>query len=322
VPVTDTHRAPAGLRAIRSLGEGGMGAVILAVRREGAFERRYAVKRLLPVLRDDTAARTAFLDEAKLAGQLYHPNVVRVFDAGEDEDGPYMVLEYIDGFSLVEVVRRAGARGEAVPLEVGLELMRDVALGLRAAHEARDLDDRPLGLIHRDLSPANVLVGLDGVARLADFGIARGLGRSSKTTQAILKGKMGYMAPEVLRFEEPTQRADLFAFGVVLFELLTGKRLYSGSDVAQRILNEPQPDILDFRPGAPPELVALLFALLAKDPTSRPRSARAVVRTLETVLARASEDAEEELLLASEYLPILARVPRGDATTPGMLLPD
>jgi len=315
-------RAPAGLRAIRSLGEGGMGAVLLAVRQEGAFERRYAVKRLLPILREDKAARTAFLDEARLAGHLYHPNVVRTFDVGEDDDGPYMILEYIDGFSLVEVVRRARARGESVPLEVGLELMRDVALGLRAAHEARDLRGRPLGMIHRDLSPANVLVGLDGIARLADFGIARGLGRSSQTTQAILKGKVGYMAPEVLRFEEPTQRADLFAVGVVLFELLTGKRLYSGDDAPQRILNEPQPDLFELRPGAPPELVGLLFALLAKEPESRPESARKVAAALETVLARASEDAEDELILATEYLPLLTRVPRRDSTTPGMLLPD
>lgn len=299
-----------------------MGTVLLAVRQEGAFERRYAVKRLRPVLREDPAARTAFLDEARLAGHLYHPNVVRVFDVGEDDDGPFMILEYVDGFSLVEVVRRARARGESVPLEVALELMRDVSLGLRAAHEARDLSGRPLGLIHRDLSPANVLVGMDGVARLADFGIARGLGRSSQTTQAILKGKTGYMAPEVLRFEEPTQQADLFAFGVVLFELLTGTRLYSGTNAAQRILTEPQPDLMELRPGAPPELVGLLFALLAKEPESRPANARAVARSLETVLARASEDAEDELLLASEYLPLLARVPRRDSTTPGMLLPD
>ncbi len=315
-------RAPAGLRAIRSLGEGGMGAVLLAVRREGAFERRYAVKRLLPVLREDEAARAAFLDEARMAGHLYHPNVVRTFDVGEDEDGPYMILEYIDGLSLVEVVRRSRSRGESVPMEVGLELMRDVALGLRAAHEARDLQGRSLGMIHRDLSPANVLVGLDGIARLADFGIARGLGRSTKTTQAILKGKVGYMAPEVLRYEEPTQRADLFSFGVVLFELLTGERLYAGDDAPQRILNEPQPDLMELRPGAPPELVGLLFGLLAKEPESRPASARKVASVLEHVLARASEDAEDELLLASEYVELLARVPRRDSTTPGMMIPD
>lgn len=316
------REAPAGLRAIRSLGEGGMGTVLLAVRREGAFERRYAVKRLRPLLREDAAARAAFLDEAKLAGHLYHPNVIRVFDVGEDEGGPFMILEYVDGFSLVEVVRRSRSRGGGLPLEVGLELMRDVALGLRAAHEARDLDGRPLGLIHRDLSPANVLVGLDGVARLGDFGIARGLGRSSKTTQAILKGKTGYMAPEVLRFEEPSQRADLFSFGVVLFELLVGERLYAGPDAARRILEEPQPDLMEQRPGAPPELVGLLFGLLAKEPESRPESARAVASALELILARASEDAEDELVLASEYVPRLTRVPRDDATTPGVRIPD
>ena len=298
-----------------------MGEVLLALRREGAFERRYAVKRLRPALRADPAARTAFLDEARLAGLLYHPHLVRVFDVGEDADGPFMVMEYVDGLSLGALVRRAEARGWDVPLPVGLELLRDVARGLAAAHEARDVDGRPLELVHRDLSPENVLVGRDGVARLADFGIARALGRATETTREILKGKRGYMAPEVLRFEEPTPRSDLFAFGVVLFETLAGRRLYPPPDGARRILSEPPPDLLEERPDAPPALVGLLFALLAPEPGSRPESARAVATALEEALARASVD-EDELTLARDWLDALLRRDEDeDATLTGIPLP-
>jgi len=311
---------PLGLRMVRVLGRGGMGEVVLAARREGAFERIYAVKRLRPELLGDAEARTAFLDESRLAGLLYHPNLVRVFDVGEDQHGPYMTMEYVEGYSLGEVVRRCHGLEIDLPLSVALEIMRDVALGLRAAHEARDVRDQPLSLIHRDLSPENVLVGTDGIARLADFGIARAIGRATATTQAILKGKLGYMAPEQLRFEEPSQRSDLFSFGIVLYEILAGRRLYKGTEGARRILEEPQPDLLDERPDAPMELVGLLFELMAKPPESRPASAREVAQRMEQILAQVSM--EEDLVLTRDFIAELSRpLDLADPTVPITTLP-
>lgn len=272
-----------------------MGEVALVLRREGVFARRYALKRLRPALAQDPAARRAFLEEAALSGHLYHPNVVRVYEVGEDGEGPFMLMELVEGLSLAALIRTLDDVGEEVPLPVALELLRDVALGLRAAHEALDHRGRPLQIVHRDLTPSNVLVGLDGVARLADFGIARA--RGAAMARAHLGG---YTAPEVLGGDAGDARADLFAFGVVLYELLVGRRLYRGDDAPVRIAAEPPPDLFEERPDAPPALVRLCFELLAKDPANRPGSAAMLVRRLEAILAEASVD--EEPLLARDFL--------------------
>ncbi|MEM9068015.1 MAG: serine/threonine-protein kinase [Myxococcota bacterium] len=304
-----------GFQTVRLLGRGGMGEVWLVVRREGAFVRSYALKRLRKDLRSNRPAQVAFVDEARVAGLLYHPNVVRVFDVGSDDDGPYMLMEHIDGMSLTQILRKCSEEEWDVPAAVAFELMRDVALGLQAAHEGTDMGGQRLEMIHRDLSPENVLVGFDGVARLADFGIAKALGRATETTRAILKGKVGYMAPEVLRYEQPNQRSDLFSFGVVLFELLAGRRLYGGDDAVPRILEEPQPDLLEERPDVPSEAVALLFGLLAKRPEDRPQSARVVVHQLERAMATLAADGE--LILAREFMASLAN-PTHDTVVQGV----
>jgi serine/threonine-protein kinase len=160
-----------------------------------------------------------------------------------------------------------------------------------------------MGLVHRDVSPQNLLVGFDGVTRVTDFGIAKALGRTTRTATGILKGKYGYLSPEQLRFEEPDRRSDVFSLGVVLFELLSGKRLYKnvdGMDGARRILNEPPPDIGEFREDVPDALVELLFSMLAKDPAHRPGTARDVARTLEPIVATLVE--LEGRMEVSEYL--------------------
>jgi len=172
---------------------------------------------------------------------------------------------------------------------VALRIGAEVAAGLHAVHETAGPDGQPLQLIHRDISPQNVLIGFDGLARVTDFGIAKALGRATRTTTGVLKGKLGYLAPERLRFEEPDRRADLFSFGVVLFELLAGRRLYDSADEEgpRRILNQPPPDLADDRDDAEPELIELLFELLAKDPAARPAHAGLVARRLEQLSAAA-----------------------------------
>jgi tRNA A-37 threonylcarbamoyl transferase component Bud32 len=266
-----------------------MGRVDLSSRREGTFERLYAVKHLHAHVREDAEMRAMFLDEARIAGLLRHPNVVSVVDVGEDDEGPFLVMDYVEGVPLTSLVKRALETETQLPIEVALRIAIDVARGLAAAHDLCDSDGAPLHLVHRDVSPHNVLVGFDGIARVTDFGIAKVLGRqSAQTSTGILKGKLGYMSPEQLRFHAPDRRSDLFSLGVVLYELLAGRRLYRGSEgesAALRILEEPPPDLADARDDAPPALVGLLFALLAKDPADRPRDAHAVEHALEEVLA-------------------------------------
>lgn len=263
------------------LARGGMGEVKLGMRQAGEFRRLVAIKRLRPEYADDPRFHDMFLAEARLAGLVRHANVVSVLDVGVDEGGPYLVMDYVEALTLADVLK-AGA----VPLQVALRIVREVALALGAAHALRGADGELLGLVHRDVSPQNVLLGFDGVARLTDFGIAKAHG-TAQTSTGVLKGKVGYMAPEQLRFLPPTPRTDLFALGVVLHELLTGSRLYHGGDtgtVARRILDEPSPDLYEAVPDAPSALIELHFELLAKDPDDRPASADEVATRLGAVL--------------------------------------
>jgi serine/threonine-protein kinase len=167
--------------------------------------------------------------------------------------------------------------------------------GLHAAHELTSHDGKPLHLVHRDISPQNVLIGFDGVVRLTDFGIAKALGHDAETTTGILKGKLGYMAPEQLRFERPDRRTDLYALGVVLFELLSGRRLYSGgaeSETPHLILHGPVPDISEERRDVPDSLVGLLFDLLAKEREHRPLDAREVADRIGAIMEEMGEPPE------------------------------
>ncbi|MFK7988201.1 MAG: serine/threonine-protein kinase [Sandaracinaceae bacterium] len=268
------------------IARGGMATVDLVVRREGSFLRPYAMKRFLPGATAD--AKRMFLDEARIAGLLRHPNVVSVLDVGEDREGPYLLMDYVEGVSLYELIRAyVRASSDPIPVQICLRILVQAARGLAAAHELRDPSGEHLELVHRDISPQNLLLDLSGTVRVADFGIARATGRATETENGILKGKLGYLAPETLRFESVDHRADLFSLGVVAFELFAGKRLYGGGDVnttAQRILFEAPPDVGMLQPDAPDGAVELLFRLLAKEPAHRPESARDVADTLDALL--------------------------------------
>jgi serine/threonine-protein kinase len=263
-----------------------MGSVELAVRRDGSFERLFALKRLNAAFAGESDVRAMFLDEARIAGLLRHPNVVSVVSVGEDAAGPFLVMEYVDGVSVGELIQNRAVH--PIPLDLGLRIVAQAADGLHAAHELVGPDGSALDIVHRDVSPQNILLGFDGIARVTDFGIAKALGRVTRTSTGILKGKLGYISPEQLRFEEPDRRADLFALGVVLFELLTGKRLYPSKgdmDGPRRILNEAPPDLGDHRRDADPELVELCFELLAKDREERPKTAKELARRLDAMIA-------------------------------------
>jgi len=178
-----------------------------------------------------------------------------------------------------------------------------VAMGLHAAHEVRSEDGSVLHLVHRDVSPQNILIGFDGTVRVTDFGIAKALGNVSQTNAGVLKGNMGYLSPEQLRFEEPDRRSDFFSLGVTLYELLSGVRLYpntSGFDGTRRILVEPPPDIGEVRSDVPPALVELLFELLSKDRGGRPATGLEIATRMEGILAVLID--EEGSVTVSDYM--------------------
>jgi serine/threonine-protein kinase len=263
-----------------------MGFVDLALRQEGRFRRLYAIKRLHPHHRHDAGFRAMFMDEGRLAGMIRDPNVVSVHDVGEDAEGPFLVMDYVDGISLAAIIKGLNPDSAALPLALCVSIAAQTARGLHAAHEVRSDDGAVLGLVHRDVSPQNILAGFDGTVRVTDFGIAKALGNVNRTATGFLKGNVGYMSPEQLRFEEPDRRSDLFSLGVVLYEALGRRRLYRNDDAnqaARRILSEPPPDIQEVRADAPPELVQLLFELLAKERELRPESALAVAERLEAL---------------------------------------
>ncbi len=285
-PVNATRR----YQPLFEIARGGIGSVHLAVKREGEFERLYAMKTLHPHYVTEESIRSMFLAEAKIAGLIRHPNVVAVSDVGETRDGPFLVMDYVEGVSLGELMRAPELGHLSVALSA--KIASDVARGLHAAHELEGHDGSRLRVVHRDVSPQNILLGFDGVVRVTDFGIAKALGQQDQTATGILKGKLGYMAPEQLRFQRPDHRTDLYALGVVLFEMLSGRRLYSGgmeSDVPQRILFGPVPDIEDFRRDVPPALQELLMQLLAKLPDHRPDDALEVADRLQLVAEEGSD---------------------------------
>jgi alpha-tubulin suppressor-like RCC1 family protein/tRNA A-37 threonylcarbamoyl transferase component Bud32 len=279
--------APAPIRdvVILRIAEGGMGYIDLVARRQGRFSRLFARKRLHPYLRGDPTFRAMFLDEARLAGLIRHPNVAAALEVGEDAEGPFLLMDYVDGPSVAEILERFRPRESLLPVAFCVAVAAQAARGLHAAHELASAQGTLLGVVHRDISPKNLLVGYDGLVRVADFGIAKANDNLEQTRVGVLKGNVGYMAPEYLRFQDLDGRSDLFALGIVLYEMLTRERLYDGEDtaaIARRILDEPAPDIFERR-DVPPELAALLFDLMAKDRAARPASALVAAARLDQI---------------------------------------
>jgi serine/threonine-protein kinase len=300
---TGEHSPIASYARVLELARGGMGEVELALRSDGTFRRLYAIKRLHEPLQADEEFRAMFMDEARVAGLIRHPNVVSVLDVGEDDRGPFLVMEYVEGVSVHTLLKRLNAREEVLPIQVVVRIVADTARGLHAAHQLTTPEGTPLNLVHRDVSPQNVMIDYDGTVRVMDFGVAKAFGRLTRTDSGLLKGKIGYMSPEQLRFRDIDRRSDLFSLGVVLHELLTGQRLYGSkhpTPAPRRILEESPSDPGEARSDIPPELVALVFELLAKDPELRPATARKVADRLDTVRVRL--EAEEGPINLSDYL--------------------
>jgi serine/threonine-protein kinase len=251
---------------------------------ELGFRQLVAIKRPHPHLIDDRGFRDAWLREARLAAGIHHANVVDVRDIEVVGDAIQLVMDYIEGASLGELVSALSREDRKLPAGVAVRVVLDACAGLHAAHEACDDDGHSLELVHRDVSPQNILVGVDGVARVTDFGIAKCAGSAEQaTSQGMLKGKAGYMAPEYVRGEVIDRRADVFALGVVLWEALAGKRLFRGdndSDTLARVLLAQAPPVSENDPALA-ALDAPIARALAGDRASRFATAEDLARALE-----------------------------------------
>src|SRR5688572_15159680 len=215
---------------------GGMASVHLA-RLSGSegFSRVVAVKRMHQHFAENPEFKRMFSAEARMAARIRHPNVVPTLDVLVDRNELVIVMDYVHGESLQTLVKAASAKSAPVPIQVLSAVMVSVLHGLHAAHEARDESGKPLGIIHRDVSPHNVLVGSDGVARVLDFGVAKAKHAHQDTDPGRLKGKFSYMAPEVIRGEPGTRKADVFSAAVVTWELITGRKLFAGATDQERM---------------------------------------------------------------------------------------
>jgi serine/threonine-protein kinase len=277
-------------KLVKLIASGGMAEVYLA-RQAGAagFEKLVCLKRIVPHLARDKQFVEMFLNEARLAARLDHPNIVSIFDLGEVNGNYFIAMEFIDGPSLRAIHKTAADRGELLPVPETCKIVSMAAGGLQYAHDLAGSDGRPLGLVHRDISPDNILVHRNGAAKVVDFGIAKAANSSSQTRTGTLKGKVAYMPPEQLRGEELDRRTDVFALGVVLYELLAGRRPWEGvSDVALigKIMTEKPQPLAELRPDAPPELCAIVEKALAKDRAQRYQSCHELQADLESLVTQ------------------------------------
>jgi serine/threonine protein kinase len=250
------------------LATGGMAEVLLArLRGPHGFERPLVIKRMLPHLAADPLMVDMFLDEARIIANLRHPNLVHVHELGREGADLFMAMEFLEGESVAGVCRRLARLGTNLDFALAAHVVAEACAGLHAAHEATTPDGRPLEIVHRDVSPQNVFVEYSGAVHVIDFGIATNVDRVGRTEAGTVRGKFEYLAPEHIEGRTVDRRADVFALGVVLFELVTGRRLYKRDNHAatmMAILSEPVPDIASFRQDTPARLGAICSRALVK----------------------------------------------------------
>jgi serine/threonine-protein kinase len=279
---------------------GGM-AMVWAARLKGTrgFQKIVAVKTMLPKLSEDDQFEKMFLDEASLASKVRHPNAVEILDLGEQDGVLFLAMEWIDGIPLNQLMKAAKQKG-GVPTTVAIRIVMQASAGLHAAHEQTDGKGKSIGLVHRDISPQNILVTYDGVAKVVDFGVAKATALGDGATQAgQLKGKVSYMAPEQVRGEPIDRRVDVFAMGIVLYALTTGKHPFRKESEGATLfaITAPEPVIppRKFVPDYPQALQDVLLKALEKDRDQRYASASELLRALDKALPPAARGSDEEV---------------------------
>ena len=289
---------------IQEVGEGGMAVVWRAEMRGAAgFSRPVALKRMRAELLRGQVYAAMFVEEARVGAELAHPNIVQIFDFCQDTDGLYcLIMEWVEGMDLRAFTTAYRDMKRSIPWPLVAAVGVGALRGLAAAHERVGAAGNPAPVIHRDISPSNILLASNGVVKLADFGLARARDRvHSLTAPGIVKGKLGYLAPEIVRGSPASIYSDIFGMGVVLWEALAGRRLYDAANDAEMLRKVQKADIgrLDReRKDIPPKLVQAVHLALGADPTRRFPSARAFAQALASVLATGSP-ADTQALLAT-----------------------
>jgi serine/threonine protein kinase len=319
-------------RLIEKVATGGMAEIFRAARRgvEG-FEKTVAVKRILPHLSDNREFVTMFVDEAKTVAQLAHPNIVSIYDLGRIHGSYYIAMEYVHGRDLRSILRRS--REKELPLAPGLAVLiaSRVCAGLGYAHRRLDERGRPMKIVHRDVSPQNILISFEGDVKLTDFGIATAAHKASVTERGMLRGKLTYMSPEQTRGGRVDHRSDLFSLGVVLYELATGERPFgtpghSDANLLEAIRACDFAPARDLVPGLPPSLDRVLQRALAREPHERYADADALRRELELILRDelSADSLDLESHLAALFTADERRDPSVDdaSTLPGVRIAD
>jgi eukaryotic-like serine/threonine-protein kinase len=286
--------SPPAVRPLRAVGRyllfgelaaGGMASVHLG-RLVGpvGFSRTVAIKRLHPELARDPEGVSAFLDEARLTARVHHPNVVQTIDVVELPGELFLVMEYVRGETLTRLLRATSTQGGRIPLRIATAILTNTLYGLHAAHEAKNERGQPLGIVHRDVSPQNIIVGTDGVARVLDFGVAKAIGRVQSTSQGQVKGKLAYMPPEQISAGQLDRRSDIYAAAVVLWETLCAHRLFEGDAqgvIIGKILRGEFDSPRKHLPDLPASLEAVVMKGLAHDPEQRYATALDMATDLE-----------------------------------------
>ena len=262
---------------LAKLASGGMGEILLA-RLEGpqGFEKLYVIKKILPHLADDARFRAMMVAEAQLVSKINHANVCQIHELDELDGQLYIVMEYLEGVTLLELLRRCARVKQPMALELVVGLLAQICDGLHYAHELRDREGKPLHIVHRDVTPSNIFLNDQGVAKVLDFGIAK-VEDVANTESGAIKGKYAYMSPEQLRGLPVDRRADLFAVGIVLFEMLALRRLYQRRTdylTFRAVLDHPVPDVRNYRPDVPDALIAVMQRCLSPEPDARFETAR------------------------------------------------
>jgi serine/threonine protein kinase len=276
------------------------------------FEKDVVIKRILPQLAESDEFYQMFLDEARIAATLQHPNVVQIYDAQNVGGEHFIAMEYLDGADLLTIRRVLAERRQGLPIQHSVFIVSGVASGLHYAHEKRGLDGRPLEIVHRDVTPQNIILTREGGIKLVDFGIAKATNRLTTTGFGTLKGKLAYMSPEQCRSEPVDRRSDIYALGIILFELTTGKRLYRGMseyEVLRQVIETDVPAPSSLLPGYPADLEAIVLRALARDRSQRYPTALAFHQDLER-FARARGVVGSSLALAEFLNPLLEEAER------------